>query len=73
MVTPKIPGWGLLHPKETRASPNGQKEFLICPEGHDAPFWADLHEVYRHNGRIIYEETDHDHGSNERSPGPSVD
>lgn len=73
MVTPKIPGWGLLRPEQTRTSPNGQKEFLICPEGHDAPFWADLHEVHRHNGRIIYEETNHGYGPNERSSGSPVD
>lgn len=56
MSTQKVPGWGAVRPQETRAGPNGRKEFLICPEGHDAPFWADLQEVHRHRGRIIYEE-----------------
>lgn len=57
MATPKVPGWGALRPQETRAGPGNQREFLVCPDGHDAPFWAGLAEINRHGGRIIYGET----------------
>lgn len=73
MATPKVPGWGLLRPQEARASPKGELEFLICPDDHDAPFWANLNEVHRHQGRIIYEETNHDNKSDGNSPSPAVD
>lgn len=56
MTAQKIPGWGLLCPQETRAGPDGQTEFFVCPEGHAAPFWAGLEEISRHKGRIIYQE-----------------
>jgi hypothetical protein len=57
-VTPteKIPGWGLIQILDTRASPRGE-EALILPEDSEAPFWAGLEEVRRHQGRIIYRDT----------------
>jgi hypothetical protein len=57
-VTPvaKIPGWGLIQILDTRASPKGE-EVLILPEDSEAPFWAGLEEVRRHQGRIIYRDT----------------
>ena len=54
--TAKVPGWGLLEVLDTRASPRG-KELLILPENSEAPFWAGLEEVQRHQGRIIYRDT----------------
>jgi hypothetical protein len=56
MTSQKVPGWGAVRPTQVRASPKGEQEFLICPDGHDAPFWAGLHEINRHKGRIIYQE-----------------
>jgi hypothetical protein len=57
-VTPtaKIPGWGLLQVLGARASPRGE-EALILTEDSEAPFWAGLEEVRRHQGRIIYRDT----------------
>ena len=52
----KIPGWGLIQVLDTRASPRGE-EVLILPEDSEAPFWAGLKEVRRHQGRIIYRDT----------------
>lgn len=54
--TEKIPGWGLIHVLGARASPRGE-EILILPEDSEAPFWAGLEEVRRHQGRIIYRDT----------------
>jgi hypothetical protein len=57
-VTPvaKIPGWGLIQILDTRPSPRGE-EALILTEDGEAPFWAGLGEVRRHQGRIIYCDT----------------
>lgn len=55
--TAKIPGWGLVQVLDTRASPDGQSQVLITTEIHEAPFWAGLEEVRRHQGRIIYQQT----------------
>ena len=54
--TEKVPGWGLIRVLDTRASPRG-KEALILPEDSEAPFWAGLEEVQRHQGRIVYRDT----------------
>jgi hypothetical protein len=57
-VTPaaKVPGWGLVQVLDARASPRGE-ELLILPQNSEAPFWAGLEEVQRHQGRIIYHDT----------------
>ena len=52
----KIPGWGLIQILDTRPSPTGG-EALILTEDGEAPFWAVLEEVRRHQGRIIYRDT----------------
>jgi hypothetical protein len=53
MTTPKRPGWGLriLSVRIT----NGAPEALILPPHHEAPFWADLRQIARHQARTIYE------------------
>lgn len=53
--TVKIPGWGFVLAPATRASPDGEHQALITTETHEAPFWAGLEEVQRHQGRIIYD------------------
>jgi len=50
----KIPGWGLI---KTRINNEGIPQALICPEGHEAPFWLDLQQVAQFKGRVIYTET----------------
>jgi hypothetical protein len=49
----KIPGWGLI---KTRINNEGITQALICPEGHEAPFWLDLQQVAQFKGRVIYTE-----------------
>ena len=61
MAAAKIPGWGLGRPQhilETRLGPQGQRQALICPEQHEAPFWIDLQQVGQFQGRFIYDEID---------------
>jgi hypothetical protein len=58
-LTKKVPGWGLgpVRIIETRTK-QGQQQALICPDGHEAPFWIDLQQVAQFKGRIIYTEAD---------------
>lgn len=55
MPTAKRPGWGLLIPHDIRVRSTGP-QFLVCPPDHEACLWADLEEVAKHKGRIIYQE-----------------
>lgn len=57
-LTKKVPGWGLVTKIiETRVNNEGIPQALICPEGHEAPFWLDLQQVAQFKGRFIYTET----------------
>jgi hypothetical protein len=57
-LTKKVPGWGLVTKIiETRVNNEGISQALICPEGHEAPFWLDLQQVAQFKGRFIYTES----------------
>jgi hypothetical protein len=57
MPSAKVPGWGLKPVQiiETRKH-DGIHQALICPDGHEAPFWIDLQQVAQFKGRVIYNE-----------------
>jgi hypothetical protein len=59
LAVSKVPGWGLgpVQIIETRKK-DGQQQALICPEGHEAPFWIDLQQIAQFKGRFIYTGSD---------------
>lgn len=68
VTTKKIPGWGLgpVRVIEQR-SKNGHEQILICPDGHEAPFWIDLQQIAQFKGRMIYTEVSPSSDTDERT------